>query len=179
MPRFITFCKLYWPRSNFNTEEIQWICSMYVSVETTKLHYIFFHVLISKQKRAFILSLAIFLITITRVRASTSPWKLYFKISLITLFPTHWKFFSKKLQFIISLLMENVTFKIVSMIVHTNNNINHINNNNNNKNYLGNHLIKLILVSPRWGDTAGKLWLLWISQKTKTFWQEVPIFLLQ
>ena len=119
LPRFITFCKLYWPRSNFNTEEIQWICSMYVSVETTKLHYIFFHVLISKQKRAFILSSAIFLITITRVRAITSPWKLYFKISLITLFPTHWKFFSKKLQFVISLLMENVTFKIVSMIVRT------------------------------------------------------------
>ena len=64
--------------------------------------------------------------------------------------------------------MENVTFKIVSMIVHTmfrkpmfntNNNINN-NNNNNNKNYLRNHLIKLILVSPRRGDTAGKIWLL-------------------
>ena len=92
---------------------------MYVSVETTKLHYIFFRVLISKQKRAFILFLAIFLITVTRVRASTSSRKLYFKIPLITLFPTHSKFFTKNLRFIISPLMENVTFKIVSMIVHT------------------------------------------------------------
>ena len=148
---------------------------MYVSVETTKLHYIFFHVLISKQKRTFILSLAIFLITITRVRANTSSWKLYFQIFLITLFPTHSKFFSKKLRFIISLLMENVTFKIVSMIVHTMFR-KPMFNTNNNKNYLRNHLIKLILVSPRRGDTAGKIWLLWISQKTKTFWQEVAIF---
>ena len=45
--------------------------------------------------------------------------------------------------------------------------------------HFGEKRLFTILVSPRWGDTAGKIWLLWISQKTKTLWQEVAIFLSQ
>ena len=84
-------------------------------METPKLHCIFFHLVISK--RAHVLFFAIFLSMVTCVRAGASSSKLYFKLSALTFFPLIQSYSRKKLLFAISLLMEYVTFKIVSVII--------------------------------------------------------------
>ena len=84
-------------------------------METPKLHCIFSHLVISK--RTLILFFAIFLSIVTCVHAYTSKSKLYFKISVLALFPLIQSYSQKKLLFVISLLKEYVTFKIVSVII--------------------------------------------------------------